>query len=79
MTRQSVCGTWPLKRQPIVYLKALSNLETLTLNSTQISDAGLVHLKDLTNLRYLGLNGTQITDAGLAELQQALPSCEINH
>ena len=76
-TRQSVCGTWPLKQQPIVYLKALFNLETLTLNSTQFTDVGLGHLQGLSNLKTRELSNTQLIDAGVAELKKALPNCSI--
>jgi hypothetical protein len=44
----------------------------LSLNRTQISDAGLEHLKGLTSLRFLSINGTQVTDAGVEKLQKTL-------
>ena len=46
----------------------MTNLETLSLVNTQITDAGLQHLKGLTKLRELRLY-TQITDAGLEHLE----------
>jgi Leucine-rich repeat (LRR) protein len=60
-----------------VHLKGLTNLETLLLDNTNITDAGLVHLKGLTNLQTLSFIGTKITDAGFAELGQTLPNCKI--
>jgi len=60
-----------------VNLKGLTNLQSLDLYDTQVTDAGLVHLAGLTNLGWLYLHGTQVTDAGVAELQKALPNCVI--
>jgi len=51
-------------------------LQTLWLENTQITDAGLVHLSGLTSLQELDLP-SQITDAGLAKLKEALPNCDI--
>ncbi len=45
------------------------DLEHLTLNNTQITDAGLEHLKGLSNLFFLRLNSTQITDVGLVHIE----------
>ena len=50
-------------------LQSHSELQTLGLHDTQITNAGLVHLKGLTNLQNLGIGRTQITDAGLVHLQ----------
>ncbi|MGI8979237.1 MAG: hypothetical protein ACR2FY_08430 [Pirellulaceae bacterium] len=49
----------------------------LSLQDTQISDAGLVHLARLTNLRSLDLRNTQVTGEGVNGLQRALPHLEI--
>ena len=49
--------------------KEFQNQETLDLNSTKVTDAGLEHLKGLTNLKHLGLNHTQIGDTGLGHLK----------
>ncbi|MBI82494.1 MAG: hypothetical protein CMJ81_04795 [Planctomycetaceae bacterium] len=53
----------------LVYLKGLTNLQTLSLYGTRITDAGLVHLEGLTNLQTLSLDYTQINDAGLVHLK----------
>ena len=58
-------------------LKGLTNLETLWLGQTLVTDAGLVHLKELANLEVLVLISTKITDAGVQDLQKALPGCNI--
>jgi hypothetical protein len=50
-------------------LTILSPLRTLSLQHTEVTDAGLVCLQDLTQLRALDLDFTQVTDAGLKNLQ----------
>ena len=54
----------------LAHLSGLKNLQTLFLDSTQITDAGLVNLKALTNLQTLGLVHTKISDNGLATLKE---------
>ena len=49
-------------------LVSLTNLETLDLGSTKITDAGVASLVSLTNLETLDLVDTAITDAGVASL-----------
>jgi len=63
------------------HLKGMSQLETLNLRGTQVSDDGLVHLRGLTTLKSLNLTNTGVTDEGAKKLQQALPNCSIvrNH
>jgi hypothetical protein len=51
----------------------------VSLNGTQISDAGLKELAALQQLQTLWLSGTQVTTNGVAELQKALPKCKIAH
>jgi internalin A len=53
----------------LVHLKGLTNLSTLHLDHTPISDRELLHLEGLTNLSTLDLNSTQVGDAGLAHLE----------
>jgi hypothetical protein len=43
-------------------------LDTLFLDDTSISDAGLVYVARLSGLRHLALDRTQVTDAGMAFL-----------
>jgi hypothetical protein len=57
-----------------VHLKGLTKLETLDLNGTKITDAGLVHLKGMTKLWSLILTDTQVTYAGVADLKKASPN-----
>ena len=60
-----------------ITVKGLTNLQTLQLEGTHITDAGLVHLKGLSKLKWLHLDDTQVPTTGVAELQQALPNCTI--
>ena len=50
-------------------LNGLTDLQTLDLAGTEVTDAGLTHLKGLTQLVSLDLSGTNITDAGLMNLK----------
>jgi hypothetical protein len=54
-------------------------LQTLFLNRTGVTDAGLKDLTALKELRSLNLFETKVTDAGVKELQKALPKCKIIH
>jgi Leucine-rich repeat (LRR) protein len=49
---------------------SLANLETLNLNNTGITDAGLQHLPKLTKLRTLSLRETKISDRGMSHLAE---------
>jgi hypothetical protein len=49
-------------------IKSFKSLEELTLNHTEITDAGVVKLKGLTNLLVLNLNDTSIGDVGVESL-----------
>src|SRR5262245_37116713 len=53
-------------------LRALKDLNTLSLSETQLTDAGLKELREFPQLVSLKLKGTRVTDAGLRELR-ALP------
>jgi internalin A len=46
----------------------LTDLLVLTLDDTQVTDAGLEHLRGLENLEHLRLRGAAVTDAGLEHL-----------
>jgi internalin A len=60
------------------HIAALSNLNTLSLAFTRVTDRGLVHLKRLTKLSSLDLSDTQVTDTGVKELMRALPNLTID-
>ncbi len=65
------------------HIMRLTNLQSLGLHDTQVTDAGLEHLKRLPNLRELHLTlsvyDTYLTVEGVEKLQQALPNCEIEY
>ncbi len=52
------------------YLSALTDLQWLNLDRTQVGDDGLIQIKDLKKLEGLLLNWTPVTDAGVAHLQR---------
>ena len=47
----------------------MTNLQSLNLTYTKVTDAGLAHLKGLTRLQSLQFEATQVTDAGLKHLK----------
>jgi hypothetical protein len=51
------------------YLKALPNLQSLSLVGTEVTDIGLERLKGLNKLRSLNLASTPVTGAGLKHLK----------
>jgi hypothetical protein len=57
----------------------MAQLDSLRLDGTPITDAGLEHLKQLAQLRTLWLNYTHATLAGVTKLRQALPDCKIEY
>ena len=61
------------------HLKGLTHLQSLSLWRTQVTDTGLEHLKGLANLHSLNLRDTKVTGEGVKKLQQALPTCKIEH
>ena len=56
----------------------LTSLETLRLDGTAVTDAGLRHLHGLSRLRYVNLQGTAVTDDGIEKLRAAMPAVKIN-
>ena len=48
-------------------------LNSLSLERTRITDAGLAELKNLRSLRELWLDGASVTNTGVDELKKALP------
>ena len=51
------------------YLKGLTHLQRLGLQSDQITDAGMAHLEGMTHLQLLYVFHTQVTSAGMKHLQ----------
>jgi hypothetical protein len=67
-----------IRRRRLENLKALTNLNTLSLANTRITNKGLEQLKGLTKLQALHLKGSLVSDAGAKELMTALPKLEID-
>jgi hypothetical protein len=53
----------------------IKSLQSLYLDTTQVTDAGLKELAVHKGLQWLNLSNTQVTDAGVAALEKALPNC----
>jgi hypothetical protein len=53
----------------VVHVGRLSQLDTLSIPGTRISDAGLAHLEGLGRMHTLNLWGNKVTDAGLVHLR----------
>jgi len=49
----------------------LTQLESLNLDSREVTDAGLAHITSLARLRSLDLFGAKVTDRGCAHLRHA--------
>ncbi|MFO1002753.1 MAG: hypothetical protein U0936_20685 [Planctomycetaceae bacterium] len=58
-------------------LARMSSLHGLQLNNSPLTDRGLSELKELENLMHLDVRGTKVTTAGVKDLQNALPTCEV--
>jgi hypothetical protein len=61
----------------LLHLGRLTELSSLCLSFTSITDQGLRHLCHLKKLQRLVLGGNKVTKAGLAILQAALPECTV--
>jgi len=59
-------------------LEGMTELHTLSLGNTAVSDAGLMHLRDLRNLATLVLRQTKVSRKGIAELRLNLPNTQID-
>lgn len=62
----------------LVHLANLKNLQSLSLQNTEVTDAGLVHLRGLTKLKEIAVRGTRITEEGIARFKAAMPKVRIN-
>jgi hypothetical protein len=57
-------------------MENFSQLDTLVLRGSKITDAGLIHLRGLKQLKRLILRDTLVTGKGLSELLRALPTLQ---
>jgi len=64
---------------PLECLKGLTELKSLDLSGTGVTDAGLEIVKGLASLQSLDLNGTKVTKAAVAELKKSRPSLTVFH
>ena len=55
----------------------LTDLHTLNLCRTGITDAGLRHLRQLTKLERLDVKQTDVSELGVQQLEKDLPQCRI--
>jgi hypothetical protein len=67
----------PIVDDDLVCLRALPRLQTLTLTSTSITDAGLQHLEGLREAMLIDLRFTQVTGQGANRLRDKLPNAKI--
>ncbi len=58
-----------MNNQIVGYLAGLTNLESLRIDASTITDEGLTFLSGMQRLKYLTIS-CQVTDAGLAELNK---------
>ena len=58
-------------------LQEFTQLESLDLDGTRVTDAGLAALGQLKHLQRMNLQSTAVTNQGLAGLRQAVPGCSI--
>ena len=61
----------------LAVLAGLDQLESLQLQQTEISDAGLDNLRKLAKLKTLDLTVTFVSPEAAKKLQAALPGCEV--
>ena len=61
----------------IVHLKPLSNLQSLALRSTLVSDSAIDEVVQIRSLRYLGVDETAITREGADRLSAVMPNCRV--
>jgi hypothetical protein len=63
---------------PSQHLADLTNLETVQLGGTRITDAGLQYLNGLSHLQEV-YGSPRVTDGGAERLRQALPKASVFH
>lgn len=67
-----------VKDSGLVFVTALRNLESLTIDSPHIKGSGLANLASLPKLRSLNVEGTNIKDDSLAHLKECQSLKELN-
>jgi hypothetical protein len=71
----SLAGTSATEKSIGVYCR--SQLQSLKLSETSLSDAGLLQLARCKNLTELHVRGTQVTQPGIATFRHSAPHIKI--
>jgi hypothetical protein len=61
----------------LAHLGQLSELQFLSLDDTQVTDAGIASSTGLRGLKFLKISRTKVTDNGVAELRKSLPHLRV--
>jgi hypothetical protein len=69
----------PVKDEDLECLRWFTQLKSLDLSGSQVSDLSIVELKRLTSLEELDVRDTRLSEAAVRELRRALPDCTIYH
>ena len=67
----------PVGHQTMSEIGKHTNLRSLSLDGTQITDSDLEHLYRLKKLRFLNVQGTQVTTNAIKELKSKLPGLRV--
>jgi hypothetical protein len=67
----------PLSDSDVAPLAGLTQMKSMTLYGTNLSDASLVNFEAMAGLTSLNLTNTYVTAAGAAKLRAKLPACDI--
>ncbi|MCA9039750.1 MAG: hypothetical protein KDA65_05310, partial [Planctomycetaceae bacterium] len=68
----------PVSDAQLEELAKLKNLKSLTLDQTQITDAGLAKLQECESLKKLSIkNLPNLSSEAIAKLKEALPELEV--
>ena len=77
MNSVDFAGTQSHCMHRLVHLKGLTQLQSLNLSDTQVTDAGLERLKGLIRLRDLNLRETRVTGTGLERSRKGLAQLQL--
>lgn len=75
--REGMSDNPPLNDGALVYLRYFPNLRELSLDGSEVTDAGLRHLYSLSRLESLDLKDTKVSAGAVANLRKMLPNCKI--
>lgn len=75
--REGMSDNPPVNDGALVYLRYFPNLRELSLDGSEVTDAGLRHLYSLSRLESLDLKDTKVSAGAAANLRKMLPNCKI--